>query len=110
LNVAKKKITPDETLSTTPVDANIGSAPAPKKRRAPARKTQPPVATATAANGGNGKTQASPIETKPAPTEAEIAEAAYYRHLNRGGAHGDQFNDWVEAERELRARRERSSR
>jgi hypothetical protein len=109
LNVAKKKITPDETsaLSTTPVDANIGSAPPPKKRRAPARKTQPPTATAAAANGGNGKPQAPTIATRPAPTQAEIAEAAYYRHLNRGGAHGDEFNDWVEAERELRERRSR---
>lgn len=35
----------------------------------------------------------------------EIAEAAYQRYLSRGGAHGQDVNDWMEAERELRARR-----
>jgi hypothetical protein len=38
------------------------------------------------------------------PSHAEIAEAAYFRHLSRGGQ-SDQFNDWLEAERELRQRR-----
>jgi hypothetical protein len=107
VNVAKKKITPDNTsaLSTTPVDPKVGSAAAPKKRRAPARKTQPLATVATAANGGNGKTQPAAGNGKTQPTDDEIAVAAYYRHLNRGGTHGDQFNDWVEAERELRERR-----
>jgi hypothetical protein len=107
LNVAKKKITPDATsaLSTTPADATIAPAPAAKNRRAPARKTQPVGAAAVAADGGNGKTQSVAADTRVAPTDAEIAEAAYYRHLNRGGGHGDEFNDWVEAERELRQRR-----
>lgn len=109
VNVAKKKITPNENsaLSTTPVDPPIGSAAAPKKRRAPVRKTQPPTAAAIAAHSGNGKkqTQTAPGNGKTQPTNDEIAVAAYYRHLNRGGTHGDQFNDWVEAERELRERR-----
>ena len=106
--MAKKKITPEQTsaLSTTPVDPKIGSAAAPKKRRAPARKTQLAATIATAANSGNGKTQtqAVPGNGKTQPTNDEIAVAAYYRHLSRGG-HSDEFNDWVEAERELRERR-----
>lgn len=39
------------------------------------------------------------------PTPEEIAEAAYQRYLSRGGQHGADFDDWVEAERELRSRR-----
>jgi hypothetical protein len=39
------------------------------------------------------------------PSHNEIAEAAYQRYLSRGAAHGQDVNDWMEAERELRARR-----
>ena len=39
------------------------------------------------------------------PTYDEIAEAAYQRYLSRGGGDGQDFDDWVEAERELRLRR-----
>ena len=39
------------------------------------------------------------------PTYDEIAEAAYHRYLRRGGIDGQDFDDWVEAERELRSRR-----
>ena len=36
------------------------------------------------------------------PTHDQIAEAAYYRWLNRGCDHGGNLADWFEAERELR--------
>jgi len=39
------------------------------------------------------------------PSYDEIAEAAYLRYLRRGGGDGQDFDDWVEAERELRSRR-----
>lgn len=39
------------------------------------------------------------------PTYDEIAEAAYQRYLRRGGTDGQDFDDWLEAERELKARR-----
>lgn len=39
------------------------------------------------------------------PTYDEIAEAAYQRYLQRGGTDGRDFDDWLEAERELKARR-----
>jgi hypothetical protein len=39
------------------------------------------------------------------PTYDEIAEAAYQRYLQRGGSHGSDFDDWLEAERSLRSRR-----
>jgi len=37
------------------------------------------------------------------PTHGQIAEAAYRRYLNRGGEHGRDFDDWLEAEQELRS-------
>jgi hypothetical protein len=82
----------------------ITEPPAPVRRRAAAKRvasaasndtTTTPAAMASApANGGRRE-----------PTQAEIAEAAYYRHLNRGGTAGDEFSDWIEAERELKDRR-----
>jgi hypothetical protein len=38
------------------------------------------------------------------PTFEEIAEAAYHRYLKRGGTEGTDFEDWLEAERDLRSR------
>jgi hypothetical protein len=52
--------------------------------------------------GGNGNTRHD-------PTHDEIAEAAYLRYLSRQGAGGSDFDDWVEAERELRSRSVSSS-
>src|SRR5262249_19906462 len=39
------------------------------------------------------------------PSEADIRMRAYHRYLERGGTHGTEFEDWLEAERELRAER-----
>jgi hypothetical protein len=43
------------------------------------------------------------------PTFEEIAEAAYHRYLQRGGTEGADFDDWLEAERDLRSRRKVSN-
>jgi hypothetical protein len=40
-----------------------------------------------------------------APSEDEIRIRAYHRYLERGGNHGAEFDDWLEAERDLRASR-----
>jgi hypothetical protein len=42
------------------------------------------------------------------PSYDEIAEAAYQRYLQRGGSDGRDFDDWLEAERDLKARRRAS--
>jgi hypothetical protein len=41
---------------------------------------------------------------RPDPSPREIAELAYLRWLERGCPHGDSVEDWLAAERELRAR------
>jgi hypothetical protein len=53
---------------------------------------------AEVARGGNGNTGNE-------LSHNEIAEAAYKRYLNRGCVHGRDVDDWMEAERELRAQR-----
>jgi hypothetical protein len=49
--------------------------------------------------------RSGPSEIGRAPSDEEIRERAYHRYLERGGHHGSEFDDWVEAERELRSRR-----
>lgn len=39
------------------------------------------------------------------PTEDDIRRRAYERYLERGGGHGTDFEDWLEAEREVRNRK-----
>jgi hypothetical protein len=57
---------------------------------------------------GARRTTAAAARTPPPlrePTFEEIAEAAYHRYLKRGGDHGADFDDWLEAERELKEKR-----
>lgn len=44
-------------------------------------------------------------DEEAAPSDADIRERAYHRYLERGAHQGSEFDDWVEAERELRTRR-----
>ena len=63
------------------------SPPAPRKR-ATSKKQAPPTAT-----------------TAPAPTASaeDIRVRAYHRYLERGAGHGGDFDDWVEAEKDLKS-------
>jgi hypothetical protein len=38
------------------------------------------------------------------PSEEDIRMRAYQRFIDRGGAHGQDFDDWLEAERELKGK------
>jgi hypothetical protein len=39
------------------------------------------------------------------PSEQDIRMRAYHRYLERGGGQGQEFDDWVEAEKELKTGR-----
>jgi hypothetical protein len=39
------------------------------------------------------------------PTEDDIRRRAYERFLERRGGHGTDFEDWLEAEREIRSKK-----
>lgn len=112
-SMAKKNTRPTDPTTAPPAAAPKRRAATPKKSSAQAA---PPIDI-------SGVTGTEPIATAPdigasapvsgnggsrqQPTYDEIAEAAYYRHLNRGGRQGHQFDDWIEAERELRDRKRR---
>ena len=83
--MAKKKSSATD-LSAAPVSAASVAAQTARKRMAAARPKT-----------GNGNARHD-------PTHDEIAEAAYHRYLSRQGAGGSDFDDWVEAERDLRSR------
>ena len=59
-----------------------------------------PVVTDQAADMGVADTRAVSMGSEP--SEEEIRIRAYRRYLNRGGADGRDFDDWLEAERELK--------
>ncbi|MCD6044289.1 MAG: hypothetical protein K0R40_3892 [Burkholderiales bacterium] len=69
------------------------ASPTPRRRAArPAPAVPPPV---------DGMT----VPQQQELTADDIAREAYQRYLKRGGGHGRDFDDWLEAERELRSRR-----
>jgi hypothetical protein len=41
----------------------------------------------------------------PEPSVDDIRRRAYERYLERGGNHGQHFDDWLEAERELKSKK-----
>jgi hypothetical protein len=130
--MAKKKTagtenpTPDATTPAAPAaerrraDATTAAAPAAERRRAPKRSAGEAATgsmnSAAAAGAvqaldrapdmGDAPTTAPGENAAPyAPSYEEIAQAAYQRYLERGGGHGNDFEDWFEAERTLRSRR-----
>ena len=91
------------------------AAPRPRRaapRRSPARTAGPADVDRTA-TAQLDRAEDSPVTTglsaSHAPSYEEIAEAAYHRFLKRGGLDGRDFDDWIEAERELRIARDRSA-
>ena len=57
-------------------------------------------------NSGNTRGSVVPPEVpqeeqKNGPSPAEIRQRAFEIHIERGGIHGCDLNDWLEAEREL---------
>ena len=59
--------------------------------------TEPP---AQAPDTGAPDNRASSMSSEP--SEEEIRMRAYRRYLDRGSADGQDFDDWLEAERELK--------
>ena len=106
--MAKKNSRSDK--STPPTNL-----PAPERRRTPraaTRSTATPDALIAEPDGTPAVVRATADDTPgqgdgsvTTPTYEQIAEAAYHRYLQRGGQHGSDFDDWIDAERSLRSRR-----
>jgi len=74
------------------------STTAPSTRKRTSSKKNPDGAEAPKTNG-----PATPPDA--GPTEDDIRIRAYHRYLERGGEHGADFDDWVEAEKDLKSPR-----
>ena len=59
----------------------------------------------TSATRRRSTVESKPVETPYEPTEDEIRHRAYERYLERGGSHGSDFDDWLDAEQDLRRKR-----
>jgi hypothetical protein len=51
--------------------------------------------------GGDQPGEAEQERSKSAPTLQQIRERAFEIHIERGGFHGMDLDDWMQAEREL---------
>jgi Protein of unknown function (DUF2934) len=61
----------------------------------------------TAKKKPNGEIESTPdgiviAPPEPEPSDEDIRVRAYHRYLERGGNHGADFDDWVEAEKDLK--------
>jgi Protein of unknown function (DUF2934) len=65
-------------------------------------RAEPIDSAADAAMGSAGMESGG--ATTARPSYDDIAQAAYQRYLSRGGSDGRDFDDWIEAERELTRR------
>jgi hypothetical protein len=76
------------------------------KKKSAAPETTSPLAVPAARKRSNAaaRPKAQNGDSRHDPTHHEIAEAAYHRYLSRRGAGGSDFDDWVEAERDLLSR------
>jgi DUF2934 family protein len=79
-------------------EAAAAPAPAPAKPRA---RTQAPKAAANKDVAARSLKSTS-VSMASEPSEDDIRLRAYHRYLERGGGHGMDFEDWLEAKRELR--------
>jgi len=84
-----------------PTEAQDASAAAPGGRRSARRPSDMRDVHFEQPAGGTPEQQTSEADSGQ-PTFEEIRTRAYHRYLERGGGHGMDFEDWLEAERELK--------
>ena len=87
-------------------DIATAAAPPAKTRETSTKETLP---SSTAIDIGRERNE--PLDSGFAstrPNEDDIRRRAYHRYLERGGAPGSDFDDWLEAERELMSRKSES--
>jgi len=91
---------PRAQAPSTP-DTDAIAARARAEGRENGRGTMPPAAPAEA--GDDAPMETTSVSMASEPSEEDIRNRAYHRFLERGGGHGMDFEDWLEAERELKA-------
>jgi hypothetical protein len=75
------------------------------KRTPPSTTGTPRTRSTTTTRSKRTNGAAPPPETRQQPNEDDIRLRAYHRYLERGGGHGSDWDDWIEAEKDLKAHR-----
>jgi len=86
--------------------ADSPAAPTPtesKPRSRPSNRAVAPMPETTEIASRPAEADDAPMLVEP--SEHDIRMRAYERYMQRGGGHGMDFDDWLEAERELKYRR-----
>ena len=78
-------------------------APAKPRTRAKSSTAKPRKATASDETVVSVAVQATEMSVllQREPTDEQVRERAYHRYLERRGAHGSEYDDWLEARRDL---------
>ena len=92
--MAKKTTTPRSKAEPKPETAADAT---PAKPRSRAKAAKPASDTIVAANPA----ETTSLSMASEPSEDDIRIRAYHRYLERGGGHGMDFEDWLEAKRDL---------
>lgn len=103
----KKTVEPATPAAPAPAPRRRAATPGPRRRAASANSgAAEPLSTAAPVidSAAEMSSSAAGSAIASAPSYDEIAEAAYHRYLERGGGHGQDFEDWLEAERRLMSR------
>ena len=78
-------------------------APAKPRTRATSVTAKPRKATASDETVAIVAVEATEVSViiQHEPTDEEVRERAYHRYLERRGTHGSEYDDWLEARRDL---------
>jgi len=112
--MAKQPPRTPEQNPPTPDSQTPDSQPArPKARRSVRRPARAASSSDAAPAAVNALTEPPPdtresVSMSSEPSEEDIRLRAYHRYLERGGSPGMDFDDWLQAERELTGKRTKS--
>jgi hypothetical protein len=81
-------------------DTGAASPTQPKPRRQKATAPSPPERGIQSEAADDAPLESMSMASEP--SEEDIRMRAYHRYLERGSGHGMDFEDWLEAERELK--------
>jgi len=93
--------------NTEPTENQVARAASNRRKTAgsrASRKAQSEAPKPAIEWSGRPETDVASSDVELTPTNEEIAKRAYELYLRRGSRNGYDFDDWLEAERELRGR------
>jgi hypothetical protein len=88
-----------------PSEAQDASVATPRARRAPRQADSPRDIHYEEPSSGVRPPMSMSEADDVDPSHDDIRLRAYHKYLERGGGHGLDFEDWLEAERELKQKR-----